>query len=167
MNFKLKYISQDYYYLARPGNTPRGRLYSKYHNTMQVEKRAGLMQPAIAQKKICINNRDAKLVQEYSDSNEHIRALKFDLLKPAEFMEHWRGCSKERINLIQSEADVASIMKQWPYYKLPIGYRLVCKAHSIMPMIIKIDECLFFNFFRFVLILEFYMKTIKKFSMIS
>lgn len=74
---------------------------------------------------MCPDSRDMRKIEKSESSDEHIRALKYDMLKPAEFLQHWRGCAKERIDLIQSEAGLANILKKWPYYKLPWGYRLV------------------------------------------
>lgn len=61
---------------------------------------------------------------------EHIRALKHAIptMSVDDIIHHWKGCAATRINSIQNVDDSKQIIDVWPQYKLPYGFRLVCKS---------------------------------------
>lgn len=55
-----------------------------------------------------------------------MQSLKYDNLSADDFDSAWHACRKHRVNTIFNDcANVADVMKIWPQYKKPIGFKLV------------------------------------------
>lgn len=57
--------------------------------------------------------------------------MRFENLKPEDFEIHWKGCSDQRLNMLQNQP-TSEIFKKWPYYKRPNGHQLVRRIHIVI-----------------------------------
>ncbi|XP_055907143.1 uncharacterized protein LOC129942297 [Eupeodes corollae] len=60
-----------------------------------------------------------------SNAEEIIRSIKFDNLTAEEFDRYWQDCTNYRLNKIQACSSTAEALEKWPYYKKPLGFRLI------------------------------------------
>ncbi|CAG9862552.1 unnamed protein product, partial [Phyllotreta striolata] len=66
-----------------------------------------------------------ELADAESDAESCIKSLKFDNLSAEEFDNVWKGCSNARLQLVKQANSVEEILKEWPFYAKPSGYRFM------------------------------------------
>ncbi|XP_046805893.1 uncharacterized protein LOC124419663 [Lucilia cuprina] len=100
----------------------RGKLYNKLHNLKRQTK--PLMKENISkdQEPVCNDEPDA----EFS-----IKCLRNDTITMDELDIYWRKCSNYRLNQIKKLSTTLDILNEWPEYKKPSGYQVVCIYISI------------------------------------
>ncbi|XP_055847022.1 uncharacterized protein LOC129912690 [Episyrphus balteatus] len=103
----------------------RGKIYNKYCNlkfslkamntsTSSKPKREGDVEMA----------NEIEMVPE-ENADKCYQALKFDNLSSEEFDKCWKACSKSTLTDIKNSTATSDILKKWPQYKLPTGFRFL------------------------------------------
>ncbi|XP_031357897.1 uncharacterized protein LOC116181650 [Photinus pyralis] len=98
----------------------RGKLYNKWRNSN------GRFNKAVLKKteKTDTSRTDIALDSE-KDAEDIIRSLRNDDLSAEELDRFWKACGNYRLNQIRTANSTAEILKKWPQYKTPSGYRFI------------------------------------------
>lgn len=118
---------EEYYFLKRTGAAPKGKLYTKFHNNKTRLRKAGLLNQDILNKsqKLNIESSNENNSENTKTIEPHLHALKYGNLRFTEILEHWKLTSDNRITFIKNSENIDVVLKAWPQYKLPSGYKLV------------------------------------------
>ncbi|XP_029346278.1 uncharacterized protein LOC115034241 isoform X2 [Acyrthosiphon pisum] len=120
-------VKDTYFMKDGLNKNPKGKLYSKYYNSMRTLKISGLVpskEPSVC-KTISHSRHDIEFEPE-DDINYILDKIMYDDSCSFPELENlWKQTTKHRLCEIQKTSSTAEILQKWKSYTLPLGYRLI------------------------------------------
>ncbi|XP_016659852.1 uncharacterized protein LOC107883741 [Acyrthosiphon pisum] len=130
-------VKDTYFMKIGCNKNPKGKLYSKYYNSVRNMKNTGLIPTTIIKNKI-INDKTQKngwfekeFVSE-SEIDSILDVLKYNDTTFPELESNWKATVNYRLNDIKNSGSTTDILKNWKQYKVPYGHKLIDIDYNVL-----------------------------------